>query len=223
MLDGKTILLNPGHNGGNFEAPVGHQPADLERPGKRDLRHHRRQTDSGYPEAQFNWNVARYLTADLRAAGATVVFTRTTSTDAGRASPSGPPWATGAHANAAISIHADGGPPGGRGFAILEPVADGINNAISASSAFAWPPTCVTHSPQRPGTSQQATTEPTASSHATTGSGTNLSTVPKVFIECANMRNPTDAALLVSPILGKPEPPEPSPLAGSPSSRHAEI
>ena len=28
--------------------------------------------------------------------------------------------------------------------------------------------------------------------------GINLSTVPKVFIECANMRNATDAALVVS-------------------------
>ncbi len=29
--------------------------------------------------------------------------------------------------------------------------------------------------------------------------GTNLSTIPKVFIECANMRNATDAALVTSP------------------------
>ena len=29
--------------------------------------------------------------------------------------------------------------------------------------------------------------------------GINLTTVPKVFIECANMRNATDAALLVTP------------------------
>ncbi len=29
--------------------------------------------------------------------------------------------------------------------------------------------------------------------------GTNLSTVPKVFIECANMRNAADAALVTSP------------------------
>ena len=29
--------------------------------------------------------------------------------------------------------------------------------------------------------------------------GINLSTVPKVFVECANMRNATDAALLTSP------------------------
>jgi N-acetylmuramoyl-L-alanine amidase len=29
--------------------------------------------------------------------------------------------------------------------------------------------------------------------------GLNLSTVPKVMVECANMRNATDAALLVTP------------------------
>ena len=29
--------------------------------------------------------------------------------------------------------------------------------------------------------------------------GLNLTTVPKVLIECGNMQNPTDAALLVSP------------------------
>jgi N-acetylmuramoyl-L-alanine amidase len=27
----------------------------------------------------------------------------------------------------------------------------------------------------------------------------NLSRVPKVFVECANMRNPTDAALVTDP------------------------
>ena len=40
-----------------------------------------------------------------------------------------------AHADAGVSIHADGGPADGRGFAILEPVADGINNAIVGPSA----------------------------------------------------------------------------------------
>ena len=101
------------------------------------------------------------------------------------------------HANAAISIHADGGPPGGRGFAILEPVADGRNDAIigpsvglgaDLRSAFA-----------------SGTGEPFSSYDGTAGiqprddlAGINLSTVPKVFIECANMRNATDAALVTS-------------------------
>ena len=39
-----------------------------------------------------------------------------------------------AHADVAIAIHADGGPPDGRGFAVLEPVADGPNDGVIESS-----------------------------------------------------------------------------------------
>ena len=103
-----------------------------------------------------------------------------------------------AHADAAISIHADGGPANGRGFAVLEPVADGPNNAIIGPS-------------QSLGTDLRnafgaTTEEPVSTYDGVDGiqarddlGGTNLSTVPKVFIECANMRNATDAALLTSP------------------------
>ncbi|MFI5064814.1 MAG: N-acetylmuramoyl-L-alanine amidase, partial [Streptosporangiales bacterium] len=103
-----------------------------------------------------------------------------------------------AHAGAAVSIHADGGPPGGRGFAILEPVADGINNDIIGPSARLAADLRTAFA--------AGTGEPVSSYDGTNGiqprdnlAGTNLSTVPKVFIECANMRNPADAALVTSP------------------------
>ncbi len=198
VLNGKIVLVDPGHNGGNFAAaPVinrliwnGRESETCDTTGA--------ETDGGYTEAQFNWNVARYLTADLRAAGATVVLTRTSNTGAGPCVTERAALGNQAHANAAVSIHADGGPPGGRGFAVLEPVADGINNAIIGPSA-------------RLGTDlrnafEGGTGEPASSYDGVDGiqprddlGGTNLSTVPKVFIECANMRNVTDAALLVSP------------------------
>ncbi len=142
--------------------------------------------------------MARYLSTDLRAAGATVVLTRTTNTGAGPCITRRAAIGNTAHANAAVSIHADCGPPTGRGFAILEPVADGINNAIIAPSA-------------RLGTDLRnafaaGTAEPVSSYDGTDGiqprdnlAGTNLSTIPKVFIECANMRNARDAALITSP------------------------
>jgi N-acetylmuramoyl-L-alanine amidase len=102
-----------------------------------------------------------------------------------------------AHADAAISIHADGGPPSGRGFAVLEPVSDGINAAIIGPS-------------QELGLDIRraflaGTGEPISSYDGVNGiqprddlAGLNLSTVPKVLIECANMRNATDAALLTT-------------------------
>jgi N-acetylmuramoyl-L-alanine amidase len=197
-LDGKVILVDPGHNGGNFTAASvinqliwnGRESETCDTTGA--------ETDSGYTEAQFNWNVARYLTADLRAAGATVVLTRTSNTGVGPCVTRRAALGNQAHASVAVSIHADGGPPGGRGFAILEPVADGINDAIIGPSA-------------RLGTDLRnrfaaGTGEPVSSYDGINGiqprddlAGTNLSTVPKVFIECANMRNAADAALVTSP------------------------
>ena len=198
ILRGKVVAVDPGHNGGNFAAASvigkliwnGRETESCDTTGA--------ETDGGYTEAQFNWNVALYLTAELRAEGATVALTRTSNTGVGPCVTERAAIGNEVHANAAISIHADGGPPGGRGFAILEPVADGTNDAIigpsvilgaDLRSAFAG-----------------GTGEPFSSYDGTDGiqprndlAGINLSTVPKVFIECANMRNATDAALVVTP------------------------
>jgi len=102
-----------------------------------------------------------------------------------------------ARADAAISIHADGGPPGGRGFAILEPVADGPDDAVIGPS--------VTLGADLRAAFASGTREPVSSYDGTDGvkfrddlAGLNLSRVPKVFIECANMRNAADAALVTS-------------------------
>ena len=196
-LDGKVILVDPGHNGGNFAAASvinrliwnGRESETCDTTGT--------ETDAGYTEALFNWRVALYLTADLRAAGATVVLTRTSDTGVGPCVTKRAAIGNEVHANAAVSIHADGGPPGGRGFAILEPVADGINNAIVGPSAVLGADLRAAFA--------AGTGEPVSSYDGVDGiqarddlAGINLSTVPKVFIECANMRNAADAALVTS-------------------------
>ena len=197
ILDGKVVLVDPGHNGGNFNAPSvinrliwnGRETETCDTTGT--------ETDGGYTEALFNWHVALYLTADLRAEGATVVLTRTSNTGVGPCVTERAAIGNAAHANAAVSIHADGGPPGGRGFAILEPVADGINNTIVGPSAVLGADLRTAF--------QKGTREPVSSYDGINGiqarddlAGTNLSKVPKVFIECANMRNTADAALATS-------------------------
>jgi N-acetylmuramoyl-L-alanine amidase len=196
-LDGKVVLVDPGHNGGNAAAPSiinrliwnGRESETCDTTGT--------ETDSGYTEAQFNWNVARYLTADLRAEGATVVLTRTSNTGVGPCITQRAAIGNNAHANAGVSIHADGGPANGRGFAILEPVADGINNAIVGPSA-------VLGADLRSAFAA-GTHEPVSSYDGVDGiqprddlAGVNLSTIPKVFIECANMRNAADATRVTS-------------------------
>jgi len=196
-LNGKVILVDPGHDGGNFAAASvinrliwnGRESETCDTTGA--------ETDVGYTEALFNWRVALYLTADLRAAGATVVLTRTSDTGVGPCVTERAAIGNEVHANAAVSIHADGGPPGGRGFAILEPVADGINNAIVRPSAVLGADLRAAFA--------AGTGEPVSSYDGIDGiqprddlGGINLSTVPKVFIECANMRNAADAALVTS-------------------------
>jgi N-acetylmuramoyl-L-alanine amidase len=196
-LTGKVIAVDPGHNGGNAAAPGvidqliwnGRQSETCDTTGT--------ETDSGYTEAQFNFNVATYLTADLRAEGATVVLTRTSNTGVGPCVTQRAAIGNGAHANAAISIHADGGPPSGRGFAVLEPVSDSINATIIGPS-------------QTLGLDIRSallvgSVERVSSYDGINGiqprddlAGLNLSTVPKILLECANMRNPVDAALLTT-------------------------
>ena len=195
-LAGTVIALDPGHDGGNGGAPTvinqliwnGVEEEQCDTVGS--------ETASGYPEHLFNWNVAQYLETDLRAQGATVVLTRDSDDGVGPCVDVRAAIGNDADATAAISIHADGGPPGGRGFAVLEPVADGINNAVVAPSAQL---AVAVRNAFATGTG-----EPVSTYDGVDGiqprsdlGGLNLTTVPKVLIECANMQNPTDAALLV--------------------------
>ena len=102
------------------------------------------------------------------------------------------------HASVAIDIHADGGPVSGRGFTVLEPVADGPNDkVIKASSRFG----ADVRAALLAGTSM-----PESDYYGHDGlirrddlAGLNLTTVPKVLVECGNMVNPVDARLLTRP------------------------
>jgi N-acetylmuramoyl-L-alanine amidase len=197
-LAGKIVGIDPGHDGGNFAdaSYIGHQVWNGREWEACDTTG--TETDGGYTEAQFNFDVARYLRADLRRDGARVVMTRTSNLGVGPCVDRRSEIINAAQANVAVDIHADGGPASGRGFTILEPVADGPNDAVLGSS-------------QQFGSDvRQAflVGVPTMPESTYTGSqglmqrddlaGLNLTRVPKVLIECGNMRNATDAQLLVS-------------------------
>jgi N-acetylmuramoyl-L-alanine amidase len=197
-LAGKVVGIDPGHNGRNYANPTyinhliwnGREQETCDTTGT--------ETDSGYTEAQFNFNVAGYLAGDLRTEGAKVVLTRASNNGVGPCVTERSQIINRAHANVAIDIHADGGPAGGRGFTVLEPVADGPNDrVIAASKAFGHVLLQRYH---------LLTGMPVSNYDGTNGisyrddlAGLNLTTVPKVLIECGNMRNATDAALLIRP------------------------
>jgi N-acetylmuramoyl-L-alanine amidase len=196
-LAGITVGVDPGHNGGNLADPSyinrliwnGREWETCNTTGT--------ETDSGYTEARFNFNVATYLREDLQRDGARVVMTRTSNTGVGPCVNRRAQIIDRSHANVAIDIHADGGPAAGRGFTVLEPVADGPNDKVIRSS-------------ERFGSDVRAaflttTTMPVSTydgvdgiTHRDNLAGLNLTTVPEVLIECGNMRNAVDAAMLTS-------------------------
>jgi N-acetylmuramoyl-L-alanine amidase len=197
-LAGKVVGIDPGHNGLNYSDPgsinqpvfngTGYEPCDSTGTA----------TDSGYTEAQFNFNVGTYLQADLVSEGATVVVTRTNNDGVGPCVTTRAAILNDANANVAVDIHADGGPPDGIGFTVLEPEADGPNDGVIASSAsfasvlrdafVAGTPMAVSNYDGVDGLQPRNDL-----------AGLNLTTVPKVLIECGNMQNASDAALLATP------------------------
>jgi N-acetylmuramoyl-L-alanine amidase len=196
-LAGRIVGIDPGHNGHNYTDPAylnhqiwnGRESEACDTTGT--------ETDGGYTEALFNLQVAGFLRTDLRHDGASVVMTRTTNVGVGPCVTSRAQIINAGHANVAVDIHADGGPVSGRGFAILEPVADGPNDAVITSSGQLG---ADVRQAFLSGTSMPVSTYDGVNGIAQRDdlAGLNLTTVPKVLIECGNMRNATDAALLTS-------------------------
>jgi N-acetylmuramoyl-L-alanine amidase len=194
-LVGQVVTLDPGHDGGNGADPAyidqlvwnGRELETCDTTGTA--------TDGGYTESAFNLDVAARLAALLRHYGATVVLTRPNDTGVGPCITERAAIGNRAGSDAAISIHGDGGPPGGFGFTVLEPVADGPNDGVVASSETLAIDV----------RNYFAGLEPVSNYYGANGlqprddlGGLNLTTVPKVLIECANMRNAIDTSRVSS-------------------------
>jgi N-acetylmuramoyl-L-alanine amidase len=197
-LAGDKVGVDPGHNGRNVDDPTfinhliwnGREYETCNTTGT--------ETDARYTEAQFNWNVASYLVTDLHREGAIVVLTRHSNDGVGPCVTRRAQIMNDAHVKVAVAIHADGGPADGRGFAILEPVADGINNhALAGSYRFAR--VLRAHFLSMTGMPESTYDGVDALKLRDDLAGENLTRVPYALIETGNMRNATDAALLTNP------------------------
>jgi N-acetylmuramoyl-L-alanine amidase len=198
VFAGKTIAVDPGHNGRNCA-----HPADINRLVDAGTLHKAcdttgTSTASGYAEPAFTFDVALRLRAMLRSAGAGVVLTRTSNTGWGPCITERAAIGNRAKADAAVSIHADGGPASGRGFHVIYPPSiRGLTDDIAKpSSCFAL----AMRREYRAGTGMPYATYlgGTGLSIRSDLGGLNLSDVPKVFVETGNMRSREDAQRLES-------------------------
>ncbi len=196
-LAGKVVVIDPGHNPHN-PAHVAQIDALVNAGGfLKSCDTVGAETDAGYPEYDFTLDVARRARSILRAAGAKVILTQNGTTSYGPCVTQRAAIGNRARADAAISIHADGGPPDGYGFAVLVPVL--VRNADADNSMIIGPSRGLADAILG---HFAAATGQVRSTYLGSGGiqpradlgGLNLSTVPKVFIECANMRNAADAA-----------------------------
>ena len=201
-LSGTVVVLDPGHNRGNRDH-TGQIARSV------DIGTHRKEcdttgtaTDSGYAEADFTLDVARRIRALLRAQGARVVFTHDGDRPWGPCVDERARIGNAAHADAVVSVHADGSAPGNRGFHVILPAS--VHRGAADTAAIVGPSRALGE--RIAGRFVRATgSGPANYLGGGTGldvrsdlGGLNLSTVPKVFVECGNMRDARDADLLTS-------------------------
>ncbi len=201
-LEGETISVDPGHDGGNFTHPeeIGRLVPAGANGTEKPCNTTGTETDDGsLTEAQFNWDVAQDLVPRLEQLGARVVLTRHDNGGVGPCVNERAEIANHAHAAVALSIHADGNlEPGAHGFDVIHP---------SAAESVA---------PQEVGPSLKlaeaerdalVTAEiPPANYVGDDGldersdlAGLNLAEVPAVLVELGNMRDEEEASKLEDP------------------------
>ncbi|MBO0872332.1 MAG: N-acetylmuramoyl-L-alanine amidase, partial [Pseudonocardia sp.] len=134
----RTVLIDPGHNGGNDPKQMAKKVPDG-RGHTKPCNTTGTSTDAGYPEHLFTYYVAARVRALLIANGINVVMTRTNDTGVGPCVDARGKQAAEANADAVVSIHADGAPPNGQGFHVIysKPPLNAAQGAPSISLATA--------------------------------------------------------------------------------------
>lgn len=207
-LYGLTIAIDPGHQLGNsnpaFFGYLAQRYYIGGTAGYKSCNTSGTATNSGYPEATYNFRVASDLRILLTRLGANVVMTRYYNSW----SLWGPciwirgGFGTAQHAVLKVSIHADGASSSGHGFFVIKPAA-------ISSACYRYPhgPYMVTRSSRLGnyliyGMKKAGFTPSTYVNNATIVEGNqgtlNCSYMPTVIVETLNMRNAGDAAIAVS-------------------------
>ncbi|MEU9101242.1 N-acetylmuramoyl-L-alanine amidase [Streptomyces sp. NPDC048361] len=201
-LAGKTVVIDPGHNPNNFRhtqeinepVNIGTNEKECDTTGT--------ETNDGYTEAEFTLDVSHRIRAILEKQGAKVIFTQNGDRTFGPCVDERARIGNQAKADAVVSVHADGAAQGQRGFHVILPAK--VKGGAADTAPIVGPSRELG---VRIAGKFVQDTGMNASNYVGDGTaldirsdlgGLNLSTVPKVFIECGNMRDSRDSALLKS-------------------------
>ncbi|MGW0913992.1 N-acetylmuramoyl-L-alanine amidase [Streptomyces sp. NPDC002784] len=201
-LKGKVVVIDPGHNPANFQHTAEINAKVNIGTGYKECDTTGTATNSGYTEAEFTLDVAHRMRTLLEKQGATVKLTQDGDRSYGPCIDERARIGNQAEADAVVSVHADGSGSGNRGFHVILP------GAVNSGAADTRPIVGVSRDlGERIAGKFVRATGSAPSNYVGDGTGLvtrkdlgglNLSTVPKVFIECGNMRDTKDAAQLTS-------------------------
>ncbi|MGV9711672.1 N-acetylmuramoyl-L-alanine amidase [Gordonia sp. NPDC003424] len=202
LLVGKTVFLDPGHQGSAAGHALNAQVPDG-RGGKKDCQTTGATAVNGVPEHTIAWQISQLVKAGLESQGARVLLSRPDDTGWGGCVDQRAAAASKSGAVVSVSIHADstavGADAGKKGFHMIVPslpipnatanrvqAGDGRKASSLMRDAFVkagFPPA------NYAGVNNGMQTRSDIAA-------VNLTTVPAVFIEMGNLSNPAEAATL---------------------------
>ena len=192
-IAGMVVFIDPGHNGSNDASITRQVPTG--RGGTKDCQTSGTATNSGYQEHTFTWDTAQRVRAELTVLGVRTALSRSNDTGLGPCVDERANAANALHPNAILSIHADGGPASGRGFHVnySAPPLNQVQAGPSVQYARIMRD------------QMQTSGIPPANYIGQNGlygrsdlTGLNLAQYPSILVECGNMKNPADSALIES-------------------------
>lgn len=193
-IAGMTVFLDPGHSG-VADASL-NRPVPNGRGGEKPCQTSGTASNDGYPEHTFAWEVVGQIRDELDRLGVHTVLSRDSDSGVGPCIDQRAAAANALRPDAVVSIHADGGPPAGRGFHVNYS-APPLNDAQSG-------PAMRLATTMRDALAGAAIPESTYLGSAglygrADLAGLNLAQCPAVLVELGNMRNSEDAAQMESP------------------------
>lgn len=190
---GAIVFLDPGHNGANDSSIFKQVPTG--RGGTKDCQTSGTTTDAGFPEHTFNWNVVLRIRQELDQVGVRTAMSRGNDNALGPCVDQRAAMANALHPNAIVSIHADGGPASGHGFHVNY-------SAPPLNQAQAGPAVRFAQVMRDQMAGAGLTPSTYMGNNGLYGrsdlAGLNLAEYPSILVECGNMRNAQDAAMLSS-------------------------